>query len=466
MSRKNSLAVRLCSRLAPSVAVLGVILLVPAIVWARGRMVRVPPPNGTDDTANIQAALNACVGSSPGCTVQLQAGTYHTTQVIVHNFQGTFKGMGKDKTTIEALYLYDNWPDFTVEQCQPNLTTCVWTTLITFVNGNIAVSDLTISVPLVPATQTWVGDGIVMEGVYAPLEFNGWSANVTVDRIAVEGQPAPGTYWGYNILNGIHYSGELPRSSTPYDNYCLSGSYTVRSSYFNNTAVGISQDMCVTSSKITIGGSPGAGNYTQNDGGGIDLEGSQNSVFDVSYNNTSGVYAGMWVVPSYYTATSPSKYTIHDNNFVGTEQYADGMYLYDNSTNPFIQAAVWNNNAEVQATLSEGLGVYYTKGTAVLNNTVTGTDGYDGIGLWGSSQDVVIGNNVSGFTVDPTVGYAQIYLDPYTTQDLVVCAQPSNTVLNTGTNNLVIGCTAVEAAATSVDPATSKPLPRLPKGKH
>ena len=50
----------------------------------------------------------------------------------------------------------------------------------------------------------------------------------------------------------------------------------------------------------------------------------------------------------------------------------------------------------------------------------------------------MIGNNVNGFTVDPT-GYAQIYLDPNTTYDFVLCS-PSNTVLNRGTNNVVVGC--------------------------
>jgi hypothetical protein len=447
---------------------LTLVMLLPATVWAGGNTVRVPPPNGVNDTANIQKALNKCVALGPGCTVQLQAGTYLSTQVIVHNFQGTFKGMGKNRTTIEALFLPANFPDPVVEACNPNFTDCLWTTLITFIDGNISVSDLTINVTLVPATQPWLDDGTSYENVFAPLEFTGQHPmNVTIDRIAINGMPDPNDPFGFNIENGVHYSGEFARSKKPGDFYFLSGSYTVRNSYFNNTGVAISEDGFVTGARITIGGSPGAGNYTQSDDGGIDLESSQKSVFDVSYNNTSGIYAGAWVVPySFpYVASGPSHYFIHDNNFTGTEQYADGMYLYDEPASPFIQAAVWNNTAQVQATLSEGIGVYNTKGTAVWNNTVTGSDGYDGVGLWSSSQDTVIGNNVSGFTVDPTVGFAQVYLDPSTTYDLIVCSSPTNTVLNQGTNNVVVGCTASEAAAKSVNPATSKPRPGLPKGK-
>jgi hypothetical protein len=250
----------------------------------------------------------------------------------------------------------------------------------------------------------------------------------------------------------------------------VSGSYTVRNSYFNNTAVAISQDNCVTSSTITIGGAPGAGNYTQNDGGGIDLEGSENSVFDVSYNNTSGFYAGGWVVPSYYVASGPSQYWIHDNAFTTTSQgtpptyWPDGFYLYDNATSPWIQAAVWNNTVQLQDTLSEGIGAYNTKGTTIWNNTISGTDQYDGVGLWNSTGSSVIGNNLRNVTIDPT-GLAKIYLDPYTTKDFVLCSSLSDTVLNQGTNNAVIGCQQLDPAAKSVSPAASKRSLGLPKGK-
>jgi hypothetical protein len=272
-------------------------------------------------------------------------------------------------------------------------------------------------------------------------------------------------------VNGVHYSGELPHSSAPYDFYFLSGSFTVRSSFFNDLYVAVSQDAYSTSSQITIGGSPSAGNQIENTCGGLDMEASEKSVFEISYNESSGTCAGMWVVPAWvpFVPSSPSRYSIHDNKFIGTGQEADGMYLLDDVTKPWIQAAVWNNTAEVTASPSEGIGVYNTKGTAAWNNTVTGSDGYDGIGLWSTTVDTVINNNVSGFSVDSTVGFAQIYLDPSTTQDLVICAEPTNTVLNQGSNNTIIGCqqplTTPAAATDRLAPAVSKPKPNLPKGK-
>jgi len=52
----------------------------------------------------------------------------------------------------------------------------------------------------------------------------------------------------------------------------------------------------------------------------------------------------------------------------------------------------------------------------------------------------VINNSVSGVTLDSTAGIAQILLDPGTSKDLVVCSNRSDTVLNQGTNNLVVNC--------------------------
>lgn len=292
----------------------------------------VPAPNGTDDTANIQGALNKCVTYGPGCTVQLAAGTYRTKQVVVYSFQGTFKGMGMNSTTIEALpNLPVNWPDQTVASCQPNLTTCIWPSVFEFVEGNISVSDLTIKATAIPPTQPYVYAGSPLNDLYEVLGFTGqYPTYVSVDRIGMEGLPYSLGAFGYTVENSVHYSGDFPRSSAAYDYYFLSGSFTVRSSYFENVGLAISQDAFSTSSQITIGGSPSASNHVENTCGGLDIEASENSVFEISYNESSGTCAGMWVAPTWvpFFPSSPSQYFIHDNKFIGTAQNADGMYLY------------------------------------------------------------------------------------------------------------------------------------------
>lgn len=461
-------------RLALVSSLLALTLLLPASAWAGSHTVYVPPPNGVDDTADIQAALDACVAYGPGCTAQLRAGRYLTKQLVAYNFQGAFKGMGQDITRIEALpYLYVNFKQEDVEGlCPPDPTSCFWPTVIIFVDGEVHVSDLSVAVTAAPGTATtsWNFGGTPYIGLLDGMTFTGQHVTPTIDRIHMEGRLDPTNAFGYNVVNLLHFTGEFPRSTTPWDWYFVSGSFTVRNSSFSTGFVGISQDGFAKSIQVTIGGSPSAGNRIENGYGGIDLETSENSVFDISYNESSGINAGMWVVPWFLTEfvpSSTSQYWVHDNKFVGTGGvYNDGMYLVDDPSNPWIKAVVWNNKVEVQAPLMEGIGVYNTKSTAVWNNTVTGTDGFDAIGLWNSTLSSVVGNNVSRFTVDPT-GYAQIYLDPSTTNDLVVCAERSETVLNQGTANSVIGCqqaTATsETAAKIATPAASTSQPGVPK---
>jgi hypothetical protein len=385
--------------------------------------------------------------------------------------------MGINQTTVEALpnLHVDMEPVGGVPEslCKPDTTTCRWPSLILFVDGDIHVSDLSIYITAPPGTATtpWNFAGSPFIGFYDGIAFNGRHANVCVERVHIEGLPDPTNGFGYNLVNAIHFGGEFPRSATPWDWYFLSGSFTVRNSSVRNSTVSVSQDGFVTSSQITIGGSPGMGNHFEGGWSGIDIEASEKSVVEISYNESSGMYAGMWVVPwqPVFIPNSPSRYLIHDNKFIGTGQYADGFYFWDDPTNPWIHAAAWNNTIQLQDNLSEGIGAHNTKGTVLWNNSVTGTDGFDAIGLYSSTLDTVIYNNVSGFTVDSTVGNAQIYLDPSTTHDLVVCAERSDTVLNQGTNNIIIGCqqpVATPAAATdSVAPAVSAPKPNLPKGK-
>ena len=468
MSDINSSANRFLFRLLPLVAILMLVMLLPVTAWASRHTIKVPPPNGVDDTANIQGALDTCVADGRGCTVQLRAGTYLTKQLVAYNFRGTFKGMGKGRTTIEAL------PNLPVDMepvggvpeslCQPNTTTCRWPSLIIFVNGDIRVSDLSIFITAPPgtATTTWLFGGSPFTGLYNALSFMGQHVTACIDRIHMEGLPDPTNLAGFNVVNALHFHGIFPRSLTPWDWYFLSGSLTVRNSSFSSATVGIAQDGFVKSSRITIGGSPSAGNHFEKGWAGVDMEANENSVVEISYNESSGSIAAMWVVPwqPVFVPASPSRYFIHDNKFTGTGLGAHGFFFSDDAANPWIRAAAWNNTVELQDTLSEGIGVYNTKGTVIWNNSVTGTDGFDAIGLVNSTLDSVINNNVSGFTVDSTVGNAQIYLDPATTHDLVVCAERSDTVLNQGTNNTIIGCQQSTASAEAAKSAARPSLPR------
>jgi len=67
-------------------------LILPTTATAGGSAVLVAPPNGVDDTANIQAALDACVVRGPACTVQLRGGKYLTNNLSFTTFAAPSKG--------------------------------------------------------------------------------------------------------------------------------------------------------------------------------------------------------------------------------------------------------------------------------------------------------------------------------------------------------------------------------------
>ena len=96
---------RKCSRLGHAFLLVSlcVLLLTAVSAQANGPTILVAAPNGSDDTASIQAAFDACVARGPNCTVQLRAGKYFTRQIVVNNFQGVFKGMGMGASIITAL---------------------------------------------------------------------------------------------------------------------------------------------------------------------------------------------------------------------------------------------------------------------------------------------------------------------------------------------------------------------------
>jgi hypothetical protein len=239
---------------------------------------------------------------------------------------------------------------------------------------------------------------------------------------------------------------------------------------------GVSQDAFVRSTRIIIGGSPATGNHF--DGlcfTGVDLETLENSIVEISYNESKGFCPGgaaAWVVPwtvpagMPFVPTSPTRYYIHDNTLFTTAQFSDGLFLSDTSSSRFIDAAVWNNSIQLQNTLSEGVGVINTKGTMVSNNSITGSDAFDAIGLYSSTLDMVIDNRASGVTIDSSVGNARIFLDPGTSHDLVVCSSPDDTVLNQGTENIVVHCQppgAAAAAAVAAPNAVARVAAREPR---
>ena len=196
-------------------------------------------PNGHNDTANIQAALNMCTTGAPSCTVQLVKGTYYIAQITVYGFQGSFVGMGQGVTIVQALA---NLPP---PAAQYNTAASPfwagmpgssnpWPDLFTFVNGVLSISRMTITDPYTNPTQGWIdSSGTSYTALMGAILITGeQQASASIDHVTVIG--ASGDIYGTNMFNGIVYGGDwLPPA---YD--LISGTFTVTNSVFNTVETG------------------------------------------------------------------------------------------------------------------------------------------------------------------------------------------------------------------------------------
>ncbi len=314
-------------------------------------------------------------------------------------FQGTFKGMSQKKTTVQALpNLLVTIPDpFTQGECKPDTTDCLWPSLIIFVDGNITVSDLTVSEPNVPATQPWLDGAATF--LNDGIRFMGQNrTTASVRRVSVEGMPdsSATSCPDFNFCNAVIFAGEFPRSQTPFDYYFLSGTFSLSNSSFTNVAIGVGADGFLKDSGVTIGGSPLAGNVFKNVDFGPVLLSAQNSVEEISFNTSSG-------------------------NIVGA---------------------------------------VFTTATTIIKNKLSGS-GQDGVGIYDGRRAAVLENDVTGFSPNPGFAQivldGSLFGLPDTSDSTVICRTPNDSVLNIGTNNKIIGCQQVATAEAQRSKMTTTP---------
>jgi hypothetical protein len=452
-------------------------LTAPAAVSAAGNTFTVAAPNGVDDTAAIQAGLDWCATHGPNCTVQLKAGTYRSSLLLEYNFNGTFKGAGESRTTIQALpnlsvTTGDPWAN---GACLPNLTTCRLPSFLTFVDGNVTVSGLALDFPATNGTETdlFPLGGSDVTGLVNALEFTGDGAySALVDHVSVTGRAdtAGPTIWDthFNVLQGIVFDGWLPTAPFPSSTTATrSGSFTVRNSTVETVFDAVVVAGAVTSSKVSI-----TANRIADVDIGIDV-GAANSTFDISGNSIAADFAdpvewdhyGVLVEPSGFAdlVTRLSQFSITDNKIVVVDTCGCNMFgMWLNDAKPWwgapahwFTATVKHNTISLPANVilpdnvKLGIDANNITGATISGNTITSTatGTYEGIGLWGSFPDwlpstgnTIIANDLSGLTLDPSFSLAKIYLDPYTSDNHVVCAGQGVSVLDQGTGNHVTGC--------------------------
>jgi hypothetical protein len=429
-------------RLAMPGLVLGLFVLGPVPAHAGRHTVFVPPPNGTDDTATLQAALDEGVARGPRCTVQLAAGTYRTRQVVVYNFDGTFRGVSRDKTAIEALpnFHVDAPPDDPLPATKPpNHTDSLWPDVLAFVDGDVTVSDVKFDVPSVPATQLWGFWGLEFHELASALrvQMTTKPMNVVITRIAVEGRQDPNAVYGYNMINCILIAGEQPRPDVNgewrHDHYPFTGNVTIVDNHFRSCG-GSDFVAHQEGSHITV-----ARNTSEDVGVGVELANVDDSVVDITGNHTSATMYGVLLYSPYYPAEKSSRFIIRDNQVqVSGPLASDGIGLLDNTGEgqaKTLDVVSVNNTVMAQGVTGGGIHAVGTRGTKAWGNRITGS-GRAGILVEGGTGCAFLWNALEGFT--PAADSARILLDAGTSHCLVAGQYDENDVLNFGQDNQLL----------------------------
>ncbi len=286
-------------------------------------------PNGVDDTADIQAAFNACVSFGPGCTVQLEKGTYYTAQITVYGFRGSFVGMGQGVTTIQAL---PNLPSPTANPFWTALPGPAnpWPALFTFENGAYRISGMTITEPyyyaVSPGWNATCCDGLASEtNLFDAFELTGVQAFATVDHVTVLG--APGDFAGTNMGTGINYEGTvLPQGWTNSltDDIPISGTFSVTNSVFNSVEDGAWMDT-IANTQVTV-----CYNTIVNSPVPLGFFDASDSQLTFCGNHASGVqvYTGFEGLQAVYRIDLPSTVYLTGNDFQVSDG-ANAVFLLD-----------------------------------------------------------------------------------------------------------------------------------------
>ena len=411
-------------------------------------IVNVAAPLGPDNTADVQAALDQCVGySGPGCTVQLAAGIYKTKQLFAKDFHGTFKGRGMDVTIIQAL------PNLPVSQEQP----IVWNSppsvdnhypmLVLFFGGDISVSDMTIRALEPNQLEEWnIVEGERTTYMWALLDFMGQSEkmNVVVTRVELQGAydesgPAYSDHYNATGLSLDPY----PTLYHPSPGY-LSGTFRISACRFDTFVEGIAAGF-LREAPLTIGGSPSEANLIQNCDYGAVLINLDSSVVNFSHNDVSVVgpsaFGGIvaYQSPELGSIETPTSFLIDHNSFKAHGSSESGIAILDLfGAGKTADVVISNNEIFIQPSENgpafAGIQNVFTEGTVISNNRIVGS-GLFGIVLFGDTQAMVKGNNVDGLAA----GVAAIYLDSGTSNCTVVGSGKKTNVLDEGINNTLVG---------------------------
>lgn len=326
-------------------------------------------PTGSDDTASIQAAFDACASDGPRCIVQLTKGTFYTAQIVVHEFRGKFQGMGERWTTVEAL---PNLPSPTAHPFWAAMPSPQnpWPDMFVFFNGSFAISGITFSEPYSLPGPTWEFPLLwTFNALYSAILIVGGHADVAIDQVTVRG--AAGDFFGSNMAEGVYYQGLLikPGWTNPWgDLFPIRGSFRVTNSAFYTIDNAIAVSALLGARVAVLGNTFHTTEYAF-----VSFD-AYDSVLEFAGNRATDVFgdAGVLAFNDYYIAgTLPTRLLVMDNEFWVTGG-ASGVWLWDFGTLKTLGAVIVHNEIHSDETGFGGVLSLSLASIDVRENEITG----------------------------------------------------------------------------------------------
>ena len=404
-------------------------------------------PNGFDDTENLRQAFESAKAAGTGSTVQLLQGLYSIGILEIRDFDGFFHGAGQGKTilsNVPGLLCEEQW----IKNLMPSL--------LSFVGGNILISDITIRIndgdPCAygPINESSIGDlccAVILADFtaeYVPVSRQIKGIIDHVDFIAgfdgghgvfgTPGNVAMALYCGANI--------GFPGSDNPLSR----GEFSIRNCYFEQNVAGPDLFGLDGSSTVIIENNIMNAGLMQIYIAG--LMGSNTTIKNNKFHDA--LMADLWIDENdygFYPDAKPVKrtrYNIMGNEFqspsgaisISMTDYRRTVYpeegfppLFDIKNNIF---KTRDGGIAIQSQNS--------KDATIWNNKFLGT-GSIGIMIDGdlvtktyAENAKLIGNNFFGANYTD----ASIYLGPYS-RDCKIIGLKTDQVVDEGVNNSVIG---------------------------
>lgn len=199
-------------------------------------------PNGSDDTAQLQAALESCSGTKSRCKIVLSEGTFYTDVLLVRNFNGKIVGQGAGKTIIRPVTDRPLRSTDIVFENDPTLAEPYPILLHFSDGGNIELADFTLDFPSDMKVEPYVTfdtqDQTIQDALLSAIMADGTTnpAQLSVSGLEIIAAANDALLpFGSNLLNAIRFEGQHRSGGiTPLS----SGRFSAKSTHIDGGGLG------------------------------------------------------------------------------------------------------------------------------------------------------------------------------------------------------------------------------------